>query len=66
MAAKETVLKELQTIPGAGKSIFADLYSPGIRAVRDLKGKSPERFYAVYYSSAKNPEPRFLKGWNWR
>ena len=38
-------LKELMTIPGVGKSIANDLVKIGIKSVRDLKGKSPEKLY---------------------
>jgi hypothetical protein len=38
-------LKELQVIPGVGKSIAQDLVDIGIRSVKDLKGKDPERLY---------------------
>lgn len=37
--------KELLTIPGIGKSIALDLVDLGIRHVRDLKGRDPERLY---------------------
>lgn len=39
------VLKELQTIPGVGKSIANDFYNVGIRKVADLRGKDPEMLY---------------------
>ncbi len=42
---KESAIKELQEIPGVGKSIANDLYELGIRTVKDLKGKDPERLY---------------------
>ncbi len=42
---KETILKELQTVPGVGKSIGLDLWNLGFRSVRQLKGKDPERLY---------------------
>ena len=42
---KELAIKELQEIPGVGKSIANDLYELGIRTVKDLKGKDPERLY---------------------
>lgn len=38
-------IKELLQIPGVGPSIARDLASIGIRSVKDLKGKSPERLY---------------------
>jgi hypothetical protein len=38
-------LKELQQIPGVGKSIAADLYDLGIRSVSDLNGGEPEDLY---------------------
>lgn len=37
--------KELRTIPGVGKSIARDLLDLGVRHVRDLKGRDPERLY---------------------
>lgn len=37
--------KELQEIPGVGKSIAQDLYDLGIRRVNDLVGKDPELLY---------------------
>ena len=36
---------DLQTIPGVGKSLAADLHSLGIRRVKDLRGKNPEQMY---------------------
>ncbi|MBI3110502.1 MAG: helix-hairpin-helix domain-containing protein [Ignavibacteriales bacterium] len=44
-AVKPTVIKELQVIPGVGKSIAVDLWELGIRSVSDLKGKDPELLY---------------------
>ena len=40
-----SALKDLQTIPGIGKSLSQDLFDLGIRRVRDLKGRDPERLY---------------------
>ena len=37
---------ELQELPGVGPSIAADLRSLGIRSVRDLARRDPERLYA--------------------
>ena len=39
------ILKELQQIPGVGKSIARDLYDLGIASVEDLKDKDPEELY---------------------
>lgn len=39
------ILKELQQIPGVGKSIAQDLYELGIHKISDLIGKSPEALY---------------------
>ena len=36
---------ELQTIPGVGPSIAADLRSLGVKRVVDLKGADPQRLY---------------------
>ena len=38
-------LKELQEIPGVGKSIAQDLVNIGIRHVADLKGRDPMKLY---------------------
>jgi len=42
---KQSVLKELRGIPGVGKSIAEDLWALGIRKVKDLKGRDPEKLY---------------------
>ncbi|HTQ66383.1 MAG TPA: helix-hairpin-helix domain-containing protein [Puia sp.] len=42
---RELVLKELQVIPGIGKSIAFDLYKLGIRKISDLKVRNPELLY---------------------
>ena len=36
---------ELQILPGVGPSIAADLRSLGVRSVRDLARRDPERLY---------------------
>jgi hypothetical protein len=38
-------LQDLQTIPGVGRSIAQDLTDLGIRRVKDLKMRDPERLY---------------------
>ena len=43
---KRISLRQLQEIPGVGKSIAVDLWELGIRSVADLKGKDPERLYS--------------------
>jgi hypothetical protein len=52
MPAKEKIeldrkesLKDLQQIPGVGKSIARDLWNIGIRSVADLKGRDPQDLY---------------------
>ena len=45
MVKKEIALKELQVIPGVGKSIAGDLWNICIRKVNDLAGKSPVKLY---------------------
>jgi len=42
---KSKILKELQVIPGVGKSISLDLWDLGIRKISDLKGRNPETLY---------------------
>ena len=38
-------MNELQSIPGIGISLAKDLNSIGIRSVKDLKNKDPEKLY---------------------
>ncbi|MCC6286499.1 MAG: hypothetical protein IT249_01310 [Chitinophagaceae bacterium] len=45
IADKESVLKQLQTIPGIGKACSLDLWNIGTRGVADLKGQNPNVFY---------------------
>jgi hypothetical protein len=45
LPAKEKVLKDLQIIPGVGKSIAEDLWNIDIHTVSDLKRKNPEKLY---------------------
>lgn len=37
---------ELQTVPGIGPSLAADLRALGVRSVRELRRRNPERLYA--------------------
>ncbi len=39
------VLRELQTIPGVGKTVARDLWNLGVRRVADLRRQDPERLY---------------------
>ena len=42
---QQAILKELQTIPGVGKSIALDLWNQGFRSIRELAGRDPEELY---------------------
>jgi len=42
---KQSSLKDLEQIPGVGKSIAQDMQNIGIRSVSQLKGKDPEKLY---------------------
>ncbi len=42
---RESVLKELRTIPVVGEKVAEPLYMLGIRSVKELIGKSPEDMY---------------------
>ena len=44
---KELELKQLQIIPGVGKSIALDLWNIGIKEVKDLEDQDPEELYAL-------------------
>lgn len=58
--AKQQSLKDLQEIPGVGKSIAADLWELGIRKVSDLKGKDPEKLYIKRCAQVRMPIDRCL------
>jgi len=45
MKNKNKILKELQTIPGVGKSIAQDFWNLGLRSIQDLKNKDPQHLY---------------------
>jgi len=38
-------IKDLQIIPGVGKSIAQDMFDLGIRELTDLKKRDPEKLY---------------------
>ncbi len=57
---KQHTLKELQEIPGVGKSIAEDLLELGIHRVVDLKGKNPEKLYRRRCSQVGRPIDRCL------
>lgn len=42
---KQTIIKELRSIPGVGKSIAEDLWNLGMRSVQDLKEQEPTELY---------------------
>jgi len=44
-STQQDILKQLQTIPGVGKSIALDLWNQGYRSVEELKGQDPEEMY---------------------
>ncbi len=45
MARRAMPKDELQSLPGIGPSLAADLRSLGVRGVADLKRRDPERLY---------------------
>ena len=57
---KEIALKDLQIIPGVGKSIAGDLYDIGIRKVSDLRRKNPEKLYQLSNQHAGITQDRCL------
>ncbi|MCK5504586.1 MAG: helix-hairpin-helix domain-containing protein [Thermodesulfovibrionia bacterium] len=42
---RQSVLKELQQIPGVGKEISRDLWNIGIRSIQGVKGQDPDKLY---------------------
>jgi hypothetical protein len=57
---KQSVLKELRTIPGVGKSISVDLWDLGIRSVGALKNSNPETLFRKYCHLVGHPVDRCL------
>jgi hypothetical protein len=57
---KNSVLNELQKIPGVGKIIAEDLWSLGCRSVRDLKDQDPEELYLRLCNQKGNPIDRWM------
>ncbi len=45
---KQSVLKELEQIPGVGRKIAKDLWGLGLRSVQDLKDKDSEELYLSF------------------
>jgi len=45
-AADPQVLRDFRRIPGVGEAIALDLWSLGLRAVADLRGRDPGELYA--------------------
>jgi hypothetical protein len=60
VSGKEQSLKELQTIPGVGRSIANDLYNIGVRKVSDLRRKNPEKLYRLSNQFAGVEQDRCL------
>ncbi len=57
---KTESLKNLQSIPGVGKSIAVDLYTIGIRQVSDLKGANPDELYTMSNAFVGSVQDRCL------
>ena len=57
---KQQGLKELQRIPGVGKSISIDLWNLGFRSVADLRNQNPELLYNSHCRKAGKPVDRCL------
>ena len=45
MSSRWSTKDELQTLPGIGPSLAADLRALGVRRVADLRRRNPERLY---------------------
>lgn len=57
---RETILKNLQGIPGVGPSIADDLYALGITGVADLRGQNPEALYDKLCEQLGQPVDRCM------
>ncbi len=43
--SEKEAIKDLMTIPGVGPSISRDLFDLGVKSVKSLEGKDPEKLY---------------------
>ena len=57
-AKKEQAIKNLQQIPGIGKSLSQMLYNIGISSTSQLKNKSPEKLYRKLCNYHPSPVDR--------
>lgn len=57
---KQTTLRELEQIPGVGKSIAEDLWNLGIRSIEELKTKDPEDLYLQHCVQMGGPVDRCI------
>jgi hypothetical protein len=57
---QKEILKELQIIPGIGKSIAKNLFDIGIHSIEDLVGKNPEKLFALSNQEAGAMQDRCL------
>lgn len=55
---RETILRNLQSIPGVGPSIAGDLYKLGVTCVEDLREQKPEDLYAALCAQTGQPVDR--------
>lgn len=57
---KEEAIKELKQIPGVGVSIANDLWNIGIKSVKQLKGKDPQKLYEASNKFANDIQDKCL------
>jgi hypothetical protein len=60
MTTKEQSIKELETIPGVGKSIAQDLWNIGIHKISDLKDCDPQELFDLSNKFAGTVQDRCL------
>jgi len=52
---RNKTLKDLQSIPGVGKSMAEDPWNTGFRSSEDLKGLDPEKMYLDFQKIEGGP-----------
>lgn len=57
---KEEGIKDLRQIPGVGISIANDLWNIGIKSVKQLKGKDPQKLYEASNKFANTIQDKCL------
>lgn len=48
LKTRMSLMKELESLPGIGAILAQELWSIGIRSIKDLKNRNPDDIYHIY------------------